>query len=219
MQALFSTLREIAGSDESDARSEFVRAVCKRLGPVVMRAKEIVGVSISRIPESFAADLIEHYDVLLAGIDVKRPFKPVPPPAKSTHSYDSALSAPLAETHILSEGAAAAAAAVEANKPTSPVPVLQTSESHGLPDTSAQPKTSDADVVEKRSSVGAAKALASFDDDEKLIDNILDDANEPGATAESNMDYFLKDEDEDEDSDGSDDSDSVDGSTAGIRAP
>ncbi|KAJ2727305.1 Rho-GTPase-activating protein 8 [Coemansia sp. D1744] len=219
MQALFSTLREIAGSDESDARSEFVRAVCKRLGPVVMRAKEIVGVSISRIPESFAADLIEHYDVLLAGIDVKRPFKPVPPPAKSTHSYDSALSAPLAETHILSEGAAAAAAAVEANKPTSPVPAPRTSESHGLPDTSAQPKTSDADVVEKRSSVGAAKALASFDDDEKLIDNILDDANEPGATAESNMDYFLKDEDEDEDSDGSDDSDSVDDSTAGIRAP
>ncbi|KAJ2350989.1 Rho-GTPase-activating protein 8, partial [Coemansia sp. RSA 2618] len=61
MQALFSTLREIAG-DESEARAEFVRAVSTRLGPVVMRAKEIVGVSISRIPETFAADLIDHYD-------------------------------------------------------------------------------------------------------------------------------------------------------------
>ncbi|KAJ2819893.1 hypothetical protein IWW50_005283 [Coemansia erecta] len=217
MQALFSTLREIAG-DESEARAEFVRAVSTRLGPVVMRAKEIVGVSISRIPETFAADLIDHYDVLLDGISVERPFKPVPPPAKSP------------DAHILSESADAAAAAVEAGASGSPVPVPvpQASES-SVPAPQASESSSSVPVprasessslAEKRSSAGAAKALASLDDDERLIDNILDEASEPGATADSNMDFFLKDEDsdgsDDEDDDDEYDSNSMGGSTAGL---
>ncbi|KAJ2389689.1 Rho-GTPase-activating protein 8 [Coemansia sp. RSA 2611] len=209
LQTLFAVLREIAQGDASEARDEFVRAISRRLGPVIMRSKEIIGVS--RIPELFAADLIEHYDVVLAEIDVARPYKPVPPPAKT--SGEGA-----ATPQALRESAAAAAAAVEAQASGSSVPVPRTSQP-------SESRTSEApaDGASKRSSglstapdsagteAADKKPPTSFDDDERLIADILEDA-KPGTAADS-MDYFLQDESED----GSDDDDDDEGSTAGIR--
>ncbi|KAJ2464203.1 Rho-GTPase-activating protein 8, partial [Coemansia sp. RSA 2322] len=84
IQVLFGTLSEQVGSDENKSgRDQFVKAVSQRLGPIILRGRDIVGVGVSRIPEMFVTDLIEHYDVILADIETHRPFKPCLRPAKT----------------------------------------------------------------------------------------------------------------------------------------
>ncbi|KAJ2333571.1 Rho-GTPase-activating protein 8, partial [Coemansia sp. RSA 2673] len=75
---LFGTLSEQVGSDENKSgRDQFVKAVSQRLGPIILRGRDIVGVGM------FVTDLIEHYDVILADIETHRPFKPCLRPAKT----------------------------------------------------------------------------------------------------------------------------------------
>ncbi|KAI8323874.1 hypothetical protein GQ54DRAFT_257379 [Martensiomyces pterosporus] len=240
MQDLFGTLSEQIKDDDSEARTEFLKCVSQRLGPVVMRAKEIVGVSLNRMPENFVTDLIENYDVILAGIETSRPFKPTARPVKSEAGDHAtgALASGLSNAHIsipagpssLAQGASAgasllAAGAASGSGPTparSPRTSLEKSASASkrsslLADGTAERSTGAAEKrastasADKRSSMLSAgdgeaqKPHRSFDDDEVSVGSILEDANEPSATAD-NMDFFLKDED----SDGTDDEDGDD---------
>ncbi|KAJ2157046.1 Rho-GTPase-activating protein 8 [Coemansia sp. RSA 552] len=217
LQLLFSTLRSLIQGEEGPARDEFVRVVSRRLGPVIMRGKEIVGISISRIPESFAADLLEHHDEILAGIEKERPIKPVPPPSKVEEEGEDRradeLAAGLASTHILDSSAAAAAAAVQAStgqpssSGTKPAPAQTDNEPASSDGGAAKalPEATEASSAPNGATSGKADggegAPTSFDEDERLVDGILEDTNEPGTTAESNMDFFLKDEDSDDSDD------------------
>ncbi|KAJ2713253.1 Rho-GTPase-activating protein 8, partial [Coemansia spiralis] len=189
MQALFGGLRELAGVDESPARAEFVRAAAKRLGPVVVRGIDIIGAGASRIPESFAADLIEHYDVVLAGIATTRPLPPATPPTKTegdTAAADPCVAEP-----------STAATVVE------PAEALSKRSSAGSSLGGRRPSAL---------SGGSARGQASFDEDERLVDNILEGTAERDEVAgDSNMDFFLKDEDdEDDDEDDEDEGDEAD---------
>ncbi|KAJ2080687.1 Rho-GTPase-activating protein 8 [Coemansia sp. RSA 988] len=230
IKSLFGTLSELIEGDESEAKIEFVKVVSKRLGPVIMRGKESIGISISRIPETFAADLIEHYNVILADIESKRPFKPIPHPPKIADHYEADLTTGLTNTH-LDASAAAAAAAVAASvglgsvsarvsgsgDSNVPNPVADVAPDTGRSASKRSSGVSNAtDTVTPSSgdknggplsvpaSAGSARAQVSFDEDERLVDNILEGANDVAAGGENSMDYFLKDED----SDGSDDDNS-----------
>ncbi|KAJ2706958.1 Rho-GTPase-activating protein 8 [Coemansia sp. IMI 203386] len=102
LQSLFYTLnQQVQGDEDEQARKTFISEVSQRLGPVILRGKDIVGVSVSRVPQVFAADLIEHYDELLAGIEIQRPFKPNARPAKSeTTNEDGRLARDLDHTRL-----------------------------------------------------------------------------------------------------------------------
>ncbi|KAJ2600391.1 Rho-GTPase-activating protein 8 [Coemansia sp. RSA 1721] len=102
LQSLFYTLnQQVQGDEDKQARKTFIGEVSQRLGPVILRGKDIVGVSVSRVPQVFAADLIEHYDELLAGIEIQRPFKPNARPAKSeTTNEDGRLARDLDHTRL-----------------------------------------------------------------------------------------------------------------------
>ncbi|KAJ2221735.1 Rho-GTPase-activating protein 8, partial [Coemansia sp. RSA 485] len=102
LQSLFYTLnQQVQGDEDEQARKTFIGEVSQRLGPVILRGKDIVGVSVSRVPQVFAADLIEHYDELLAGIEIQRPFKPNARPAKSeTTNEDGRLARDLDHTRL-----------------------------------------------------------------------------------------------------------------------
>ncbi|KAJ1886287.1 Rho-GTPase-activating protein 8 [Kickxella alabastrina] len=187
LQTLFFTLSEQVKDDtDVEARKAFIRDISMRLGPVILRGREIVGVSVSRVPQIFATDLIEHYDELLGGIDVQRPVKLSVRPNKGDIAYEgSQLAHDMDQAHLTS-GASANATAVASSR-------LQLA---------VTPNTSD-----------TVKTHPSFDDDEMLIDNILEET-DGAAAGEDNMDFFLKDEDsdgtDDEDGDNEDD-DAVDG--------
>ncbi|KAJ1805358.1 Rho-GTPase-activating protein 8, partial [Coemansia sp. RSA 2598] len=112
LQMLFYTLSEqVKGDDDAKARKAFISEVSQRLGPVILRGKDIVGVSVSRVPQIFAADLIEHYDELLAGIETRRPFKPNARPAKSEATNE--------EAHLSQGLANALISGTSSNMPTS----------------------------------------------------------------------------------------------------
>ncbi|KAI9505286.1 hypothetical protein BX070DRAFT_221833 [Coemansia spiralis] len=181
IQMLFATLSEQIKGDASSEKDEFVKAVSKRLGPVILRGKEIVGVS--RMQETFAGDLIEYYDDILGDIEVKRPFKAIPPPAKDT-------------------GEAAESDGPEAH-------TSKRMSSSSATDASKRASSSSTQSQTVPNSADTLRAHHSFDADERLVDNILEDAAEGH---EDNMDFFLKDED----SDGVDETDDdLDGSEAG----
>ncbi|KAJ1726452.1 Rho-GTPase-activating protein 8 [Coemansia biformis] len=231
MQTLFGTLHDIVSGDDTAARGEFVRAVSKRLGPVVVRGIEIVGAGASRIPELFAADLIEHYDTVLAKAEATRPFPPALPPVKSENEDESATVRVGAHTAGAASGAAAALADTDGLAPRAA--------SSGGDAGAARLSSEAAEAASKRSSAGSslagrrasalsassslprpapgsARGQVSFDEDERLVDNILEDTNEPGGGGDSSMDYFLKDEDDDA-SDDEADEDSASGEGGGSK--
>ncbi|KAJ2521526.1 Rho-GTPase-activating protein 8 [Coemansia sp. RSA 1939] len=258
IQTLFGALSEIAkGGESSGDRDGFVKAVSQRLGPVILRGKEIVGVSVSRIPEIFVTDLVENYDDILADIEAKRPIKPIPPPIKNTDAdiliqpEGTSASAENASLDIPSGGEGGlnsrpgrtsmdtrqqqqqrrSAEGTSSNTPkriSAGSSVSATGSNAGDVSAPAAPGT-----ISKRGSTSSTSSNSqqqqqimpnsadtlrsqnSFDVDERLIDNILEDANEVGGEAD-NMDFFLKDEDSDGSNDISDDetdSNSVDASS------
>ncbi|KAJ1939710.1 Rho-GTPase-activating protein 8, partial [Linderina pennispora] len=184
LQVLFATINEQIQGDVSPEREEFVRAVSQRLGPVILRAHEIVGVTVNRLPEHFARDLIENYDVILANIQIERPTKPTEQPIK-THEDVDELTRNIAS---MDTGAAGGSAAAVAG-----------------PSAMASPRVSLEKPRASLSADDAQKTKRSFDDDEISVDSILEDTNDANHNSES-MDYFLKDED----SDGTDDDDDDD---------
>ncbi|KAJ2777685.1 Rho-GTPase-activating protein 8 [Coemansia javaensis] len=206
MQALFGALHEMAGDDATPGRADFVRAVSKRLGPIIMRGSELVGAGANRVPESFTADLIESYDAILAGMDPKRPVQPAPPPPKTAEDD--------AHLPVSAAAASSSSSAVAATADPAGAPDAASKRSSGAPALAASLSASSLPRP-----AGAAPH-ASFDEDERLVDGILEGTDETAAAAaaagENNMDYFLKDEDDDDDDDGTDD-DCSDGSARGTK--
>ncbi|KAJ2879198.1 Rho-GTPase-activating protein 8 [Coemansia aciculifera] len=238
IQVIFGVLNEqIQGDQDSVARDQFVKAVSQRLGPIILRGREIVGVGVGRLPESFVADLIEHYDVVLANIETQRPMRPCARPIKTemvdatapdeivtTSSRRSGLeeenggegstrgtssSKPAASNASLDAEAAAAAAAVAASKRLSAV------SSHSVADQSAGKRASVASAggrsaMTMPNSASTQKSHASLDEDELLVDDILEEARDNSGAG---GDVAGDGEDnmdfflKDEDSDGTDDED------------
>ncbi|KAJ1765333.1 Rho-GTPase-activating protein 8 [Coemansia sp. RSA 1843] len=244
IQTLFATLSEQTKGGSTNERDSFIKSVSKRLGPVILRGKEIVGVSVSRIPEIFVADLIENYDEILADIEAKRPFKPIPPPIKNTEAdiqpesssavggselppkteallvqpRSSRTSIDAKQQQQLSVGGASSTTPkrLSANSSVSatgsntgdvsaPTPASKRGSTSSTSSNSRQIVPSSADTL---------RAQNSFDVDERLVDNILEDANEAGGE-ENNMEFFLKDED----SDGSDNDTDNETDSNSIEAP
>ncbi|KAJ2634733.1 hypothetical protein GGF44_003472, partial [Coemansia sp. RSA 1694] len=219
IQVLFGVLSEqIKGDENSAAREQFVKAVSQRLGPIILRGREIVGVGVGRLPETLVTDLIEHYDVVLAGIETRRPIKPCARPIKSESAVDAGPSSRRAEEDpeatsraLLETAAAAAAEAVVATKRSSAV------SSHSAADQAVGKRASVGSTSggggqsAMSNSAGTQRSHASLDEDELLVDDILEEARDSnggdggggGGGGEDNMDFFLKDED----SDGTDDED------------
>ncbi|KAJ2719152.1 Rho-GTPase-activating protein 8 [Coemansia sp. Benny D115] len=93
LQTLFFTLSELVRDvDDKEAKNAFIKNISQRLGPVILRGRDIVGVSVSRVPQNFVTSLIEHYDELLGGIETKRPIKPCARPIKTESSLGDATS-------------------------------------------------------------------------------------------------------------------------------
>ncbi|KAJ2828095.1 Rho-GTPase-activating protein 8 [Coemansia sp. 'formosensis'] len=217
LQVIFGVLNEqIQGDEDPAARDQFVRAVSQRLGPIILRGRDIVGVGVGRLPELFVSDLIEHYDVVLAGIDTQRPMRPCARPIKTEmveatapeetgpskgEAEESGADHAIATKASLDSEAVAAAAAVAAAKRSSAV------SSHSVADQSVGKRASVASASGRSAmtmpnSSSTQKSHASLDEDELLVDDILEEARDNNNN-EDNMDFFLKDED----SDGTDDDD------------
>ncbi|KAI9467545.1 Rho-GTPase-activating protein 8 [Coemansia sp. RSA 989] len=204
MQELFKVICEaMAGDEDGERRAGFVQEIGRRLGPVVMRGRE-AGMGGGRVPELLVADLLEHYEDTLGTVEPERPCKPVPRPATTKLAEDVSLD-------NLSIEAAAAAEAAEAHKATSsglPVPRHRSSGDRTKEPESAGPEAATEQASSKRDS-GASKKQASFDEDARLVDDILEEASQEAEVAvpnSSNMDYFLKDEESDSSDEDSDDS-------------
>ncbi|KAJ2814928.1 Rho-GTPase-activating protein 8, partial [Coemansia furcata] len=220
LQAIFGVLNEqIQGDEDPAARDQFVRAVSQRLGPIILRGRDIVGVGVGRLPELFVSDLIEHYDVVLAGIDTQRPMRPCARPiktemveatapeetgpSKSEMEESGSADHAIATKASLDSEAAAAAAAVAAAKRSSAV------SSHSVADQSVGKRASVASASGRSAmtmpnSSSTQKSHASLDEDELLVDDILEEARDNNNN-EDNMDFFLKDEDSDGTEDDDDD--------------
>ncbi|KAJ2685400.1 Rho-GTPase-activating protein 8 [Coemansia spiralis] len=224
IQVIFGVLSEqIQGNEDLAARDQFIKAVSQRLGPIILRGREIVGVGVGRLPESFVADLIENYDVVLANIETQRPIKPCARPIKTEmveatapeefvpgrpdekDRASASSSRPVASKSSLDMEAAAAAAAVAAAKR------LSATSSHSAADQSVGKRASVASAggrsaMTMPNTASTQKSHASLDEDELLVDDILEEARDNGtAGAEDNMDFFLKDEDSDGTGDDDDD--------------
>ncbi|KAJ2890583.1 Rho-GTPase-activating protein 8, partial [Coemansia aciculifera] len=219
MQVIFGVLSEqTKGDDNAVGREQFVKAIGQRLGPIILRAREVVG----RLPELFVADLIDHYDVVLGGIETQRPIKPCARPIKtesiigvgsSGRGHDVPEEPITTSRALLETEAAAAAEAVVATNRASAV------SSHSVADQAAAGKRASvasttgeqqsATVAAVNSAGGAQKSQhASLDEDELLVDDILEEARDNkggGGGGEDNMDFFLKDEDSDGTDDDNDD--------------
>ncbi|KAJ2742245.1 Rho-GTPase-activating protein 8 [Coemansia sp. BCRC 34301] len=210
MQVIFGVLTEqVKGDESSIAREQFVKAVSQRLGPIVLRGRDIVGVGVGRLPETLVTDLIEHYDVVLGGIETNRPFKPCARPIK-TESIEAGPSSHGAEEEpeampraLLETAAAAAAEAVVAAK--RPSAASSHSADQAVGKRSSVGSASGGERSAMANSAGTHKSHALLDEDEQLVDDILEEARDNN-NGEDNMDFFLKDED----SDGTDDDDDDD---------
>ncbi|KAJ1643604.1 Rho-GTPase-activating protein 8 [Coemansia asiatica] len=255
LQTLFYTLSEQAKGDEDvQARKTFISEVSQRLGPVILRGKDIVGVSVSRVPQIFAADLIEHYDELLAGIDTQRPFKPNARPAKSeAANEDSQLSRGLEHTRFsgtsptmpisadtVVDAAVAATSMVKSSLGTAvtpraslDVPANNASKRSSAMSARSSSNANDAGISNNRASTSSngngstqqaltpaasetqkTHTTTPFDDDERFVNNILNETNDSDIAAGNgdNIEFFLNDEesdgtDYDDDDDNSDDND------------
>ncbi|KAJ2452882.1 Rho-GTPase-activating protein 8 [Coemansia sp. RSA 2336] len=199
MQELFKVICEsMAGDEDEKRRAGFVQEMGRRLGPVVMRGRE-AGMGGGRVQELLVADLIEHYEDTLGAVEAERPCKPVPRPAAKL-TEDVSLDK-------LTIGAAAAAEAAETHNALSGLPVPRNRSSD---DTAKQESASpEADEQAGKRDSGASKKQASFDEDARLVDDILEEAGqetEAAAPSSSNMDYFLKDEESDGSEEESEDS-------------
>ncbi|KAJ2776839.1 Rho-GTPase-activating protein 8 [Coemansia interrupta] len=231
LQDLFYTLNvQIKGDEDAESRGAFIKEVSRRLGPVILRGKDIVGVSVSRVPQTFAADLIEHYDELLAEIDIPRPFKPTAKPVKSESvnedSSHHVRNSDQARTSVNEASSSGVSGRAGAQTPRAsldvPASTSKRSSANSIKSGNAENTTAGANgrvsMSSNRSHSHQAvtpntsdtlKTQTSFDEDEQLIDNILGDSSKAGADGDgtSNMDYFLNDEE----SDGTDDDDDSDG--------
>ncbi|KAJ2557400.1 Rho-GTPase-activating protein 8 [Coemansia sp. RSA 1933] len=246
IQTLFYTLNEQAKGGSANERDAFIKSISKRLGPVVLRGKEIVGVTVSRIPEIFVADLIENYDDILAGIEARRPFKPIQPPIKITEpdaqpggSSSADLRPNVGERGSQSRSSRPSSLDAKQRRSTDGGPSLSTPKRLSATSNVSAAGSNAGDVLvpptpaSKRGSTSSTSSHTqqqqqivpnsadtlrtqnSFDVDERLVDNILEDANEATSGEQGDMEFFLKDED----SDGSDDDYDEDTDSNSIDVP
>ncbi|KAJ1933748.1 Rho-GTPase-activating protein 8, partial [Linderina macrospora] len=210
LQVLFGTINEQIQGDVTPEREEFVRAVSQRLGPVILRAREIVGVTVNRLPEHFARDLIENYDVVLANLQIERPAKPTVQPAKPQEDVGE-LTRSMAN---MNAGGSVPVGVAGPSAMASPRTSLEKPRMSLSADDAKIKSVNASNRVSTSSSLhvpadDAQKAKPSFDDDEVSIDSILEESNDANHNSES-MDFFLKDED----SDGTDDDEDSDEDSA-----
>lgn len=173
MQGLFGSLHRLIQEDEDGERkSEFVKAIGQRLGPVVVRGKE----STQRMAESLVVDLILHYDQVLDGIKVQRVSKPCAKPSKQPETEKEEQKQEKQLPAVSSEQLASGAVVAEAIM-------------------SAKPKEEEEDIQK----LTADTQKSTLDDDEQLVDDILGGSgSKEGGGEGEDMDYFLKDEDSDD---------------------